>query len=60
MTITTKTIVSFHIPEEYLMAMKFEAENDMAEWSKKETSQFFIYTQMKSMYGKDGDSDEAD
>ena len=58
MTITNRTIISFHVPDEYPMAMKFESENDMNEWSKQETSGWIFYRQEKTIFAKDGDSDD--
>ena len=43
MTITNITIVSFHIPDEFLDAMKFEQQNDMSKWMLERTSGWFIY-----------------
>lgn len=41
MLITTKTVISFHIPEEYQAAEKFKADNP--DWIESETSQYVGY-----------------
>lgn len=43
MLVTTKTTLSFRIPEEYEQAMNFEAEQTQ-EWQKEVASQWIIYT----------------
>ena len=52
MTITTKTIVSFRIPDETLEAWEFEKQHP--DWVKKETSGWFMYKKEQTFFADKG------
>lgn len=43
MNVIISTLIGFSIPEESEAAEKFEAENDMTEWTKEETTFLVMY-----------------
>ena len=46
MLITTKTVISFRIPDEYKMAVKFKANNP--DWVESVTSQYIGYIKQET------------
>lgn len=46
MLITTKTVISFHIPDEYQAAEKFKADNP--DWVESVTSQYIGYIKQET------------
>ena len=46
MLITTKTVISFHIPEEYQAAERFKANNP--DWVESVTSQYIGYIKQET------------
>ena len=46
MLITTKTVISFRIPDEYKMAVKFKADNP--DWVESVTSQYVGYVKQET------------
>ena len=48
MTVTTKTTVTFQIPEEHELARRFVAAHDMSEWRESVSSNFIGYTQQRT------------
>lgn len=46
MLITNKTIISFHIPDEYPAAERFKADNP--DWVESETSQYIGYIKQET------------
>ena len=46
MLITTKTVISFHIPEEYQAAERFKANNP--DWTESVTSQYIGYVKQET------------
>ena len=54
MLITTKTVISFHIPDEYQAAEKFKADNQ--DWVESETTQYIGYAK-ESTYAVEAKED---
>ena len=46
MLITTKTVISFRIPDEYKMAVKFKADNP--DWVESVTSQYIGFVKQET------------
>ena len=57
MLITTKTVISFHIPDEYKMAEKFKADNP--DWVESVTTQYigFVRQETYSVETREEDSE---
>ena len=48
MVITTKTIVSFRVPDDYKQEKIFVETNDMSEWVQHNTSSWVSYSQQRT------------
>lgn len=46
MLITTKTVISFHIPDEYQVAVKFKEQNP--DWTENVTSQYIGFVKQET------------
>ncbi len=55
MTITTRTTITFHIPEEYEALVSFQSRNDLAEWKEITDSKYASYSMTKTIYWRAND-----
>ena len=55
MTITTRTTITFHIPEEYEALVSFQSRNDLTEWKEITDSKYASYSMTKTIYWRAND-----
>jgi hypothetical protein len=58
MTITTRTTITFHIPEEYEALVSFQIHNDLTDWKEIADSKYASYSKTETIYWRV--SDETD
>ena len=52
MIITNKIELGFRIPDDEEVLHKFEAENDLSDWIRRETTEYITYTHITVHYAK--------
>lgn len=59
MTITTRTTITFRIPEEHEALASFQSRNDLAEWKEITDSKYASYSKTETIYWRvsDGKAD---
>lgn len=60
MIITNKIELGFRIPDDAEVLHKFEEENDLSDWTRRETTEYITYTHTTVHYAKRANNEVGD